>query len=286
MEIRPFGKTGQSFPILSFGGQRIVDEHRCTEDEAIQIVNTAIDRGIRYFDTAWVYSNGQAETRMGKVVKHRRNEMWIATKVWDTARDGARRQLEQSLTRLQTDYVNEWRLHNVYSFERLDAFTGKGGALEAAIRAREEGLVRHISISGHTDPQILIEGLNRFPFDSALVALSALDHFIYSFAEEFLPVARAKGIGIVAMKVLGLGSLTHEVERSLRYAFGLPVSTVIVGMETMAQLEQNLAIAESFTPMTDEERLAFFKDIIPLVRPDKMRWKASDWGNPTAWIGR
>jgi len=286
METRPFGKTGQAFPILSFGGQRIVDEHNCTEDEAAAIVNTAINRGIRYFDTAWFYSNGQAETRLGKVVKHRRSEMWIATKTWDTSRDGARRQLETSLTRLQTDYVNEWRLHNVWDFARLDAFTGKGGTLEAAVRAREEGLVRNISISCHSDPQILVEALKRFPFDSALMALSALDHFVLSFAEEFLPLANAKGVATIGMKVLGLGSLTHEVERSLRYAFSLPVSTVIVGMETMAQLEQNLAIAESFTPMSDEERLAFFKEIIPLVRPDKMRWKATDWDHPAEWVQR
>ena len=286
MESRPFGKTGESFPILSFGGQRIVDGHGCSEEEAIEIVHTAIDRGIRYFDTAWVYSAGQAETRLGKVVKHRRSEMWIATKVFDTTRDGARRQLEESLTRLQTDHVNEWRFHDVHSYARLDAFTGKGGALETAIQARNEGLVRHISISGHKDPQVLIEALNRFPFDSALVALSALDHSMYSFAEEFLPVANHKGMAVIAMKVLGLGSLTHEVERSLRYAFGLPVSTVIVGMESMAQLEQNLAIAESYTPMTDEERLAFFRDIIHLVRPDKMPWKANSWSNATAWAPR
>ena len=286
METRPFGNTGESFPILSFGGQRIVDEHNCTEDEAIEIVNTAIDRGIRYFDVAWIYSQGQAERRMGKVVKHRRSEMWLATKAWDTTRDGARRQLDQSLERLQTDYVNEWRLHNVWDYARLDAFTGKGGGLEAAVQARDEGLIRNISISCHTDPQILIEALDRFPFDSALMALSALDHFMLSFAEEFLPIANARGVATIAMKVLGLGSLTHEVERSLRYAFGLPVSTVIVGMETMAQLEQNLAIAEAFTPMTDAERLAFFQDIIHLVRPENMSWKALDWGNPTEWIRR
>jgi len=286
METRPFGKTGESFPILSFGGQRIVDDHDCTEAEAIEIVNTAIDRGIRYFDTAWIYSQGQAETRLGQVVKHRRPEMWIATKVWDTTRDGARRQLEESLTRLQTDYVNEWRLHNVWDYARLDAFTGKGGALEAAIQARDEGLVRHISISCHTDPQILVEALDRFPFDSALIALSALDHFMLSFAEEFLPVANAKGIATIGMKVLGFGSLTHDVERALRYALGLPVSTIIVGMETMDQLEENLAIAESFTPLTDEERLAFFKDILPLVQPENMRWKATDWNAPTQWVPR
>ena len=286
MQTRPFGKTGQSFPILSFGGQRIVDEHNCTEEQAVEIVNTAIDRGIRYFDTAWAYSNGQAEQRLGLVVKHRRSEMWIATKTTDTTRDGALRQLEQSLKRLQTDHVDEWRLHNQYSFDRLDAFTAKGGGLEAAIQAREQGMVRHISISGHTDPQILIEALDRFPFDSALVAVSALDHFIKSFAEEFLPVANARKVATIGMKVLGLGSLTHEVERALRYAFALPVSTVIVGMESMAQLEQNLQIAESFKPMKDEERLAFFRDILPLVRPDNLRWKADDWENPTDWKHR
>lgn len=286
METRPFGKTGESFPILSFGGQRIVDEHNCTEEEAIEIVNTAIDRGILYFDTAWVYSKGQAETRLGKVVKHRRDEMWIATKTTDTTRDGAFRQLETSLTRLQTDYVNEWRLHNIWDFARLDEFTGKGGGLEAAIQAREEGLVKNISISCHTDPQILVEALNRFPFDSALIAVSALDHFIFSFAEEFLPIANAKGIATIGMKVLGFGSLTHEVERALRYAFSLPLSTVIVGMESMAQLEQNLAIAESFTPMTDVERLAFFQEIIPLVKPENLRWKATDWVDPKEWIAR
>jgi predicted aldo/keto reductase-like oxidoreductase len=286
MQTRPFGKIGENFPIFSFGGQRIVDEHQCTEEEAIKIVNTAIDRGIRYFDTAWIYSNGQAETRLGKVVKHRRSEMWLATKTIDTTADGARQQLETSLTRLQTDYVDEWRLHNVYDYARLDEFTGKGGALETAVKARDEGLVRYISISGHTDPQILVEALNRFPFDSALIAVSALDHFILSFAEEFLPVANAKGVATIGMKVLGLGSLTHEVERSLRYAFSLPVSTVIVGMESMAQLEQNLAIAEAFTPLTDEERLSFFKDIISLVQPEKVRWKTVDWNNPTQWAPR
>jgi len=286
MESRPFGKTGKEFPILSFGGQRIVDGHGCSEEEAIGIVNAAIDRGIKYFDTAWIYSEGQAETRMGKVVKHRRSEMWIATKTWDPNKDNARKQLETSLTRLQTDYVDEWRLHNVWDYIRLDEFTSTGGALEAAIQARDEGLVKYISISCHTDPQILVEALNRFPFDSALIAVSALDHFFFSFVDEFLPIANAKGIATIGMKVLGLGSLTHEVERSLRYAFGLPVSTIIVGMETMEQLEQNLSIAENYMPLSDEERLGYFQDIIHLVKPQNMRWKSEEWNNPVKWIHR
>jgi aryl-alcohol dehydrogenase-like predicted oxidoreductase len=286
METRPFGKTGESFPILSFGAQRVVDEEGCSEDQALAILNTAIDRGIRYFDTAWIYSEGQSEERVGMVAKHRRGEMWIATKTWDTTRDGARRQLEESLTRLQTDHVNEWRMHNVWGFDRLDQMTGKGGALEAMVEAREEGLVRNLSISGHSDPQVQIEALRRFPFDTALVAVSVLDHFIYSFAEEFLPVAARLGVGVVGMKIFGYKKLAHVADRALQYALGLPLTTVIAGCSTMAELEADLAVAESFTPMTGPERLAFFREILPLVKSENMPWKSSEWGNPVEWKPR
>jgi aryl-alcohol dehydrogenase-like predicted oxidoreductase len=286
METRPFGSTGERFPILSFGAQRVVDEHNCTEEQAVAILNTAIDRGIRYFDTAWVYSRGQSEERVGKVARHRRQEMWIATKAWDRTRDGARRQLEESLTRLQTDYVDEWRLHNVWGVEELDRCLAPDGALQAMIQAREEGLVRYISISGHTDPQVQIEALSRFPFDSALIALSALDHFIYSFAEEFLPVANAKGVATIGMKVFALGKLGHVYDRALRYTLGLPVSTTIVGCSTMEELEKDLEIAENFVPLSGPERLAFFRKILPLVTPQNLPWKAPDWGNPVEWKPR
>ena len=286
METRPFGKTGERFPILSFGAQRIVDEHDCTEEQAIAILNTAIDRGIRYFDTGWIYSQGQSEERVGKVARHRRQEMWIATKAWDRTRDGARRQLEESLTRLQTDYVNEWRLHNVWGFDELDKCFAPGGALEAMIQAREEGLVRHISISGHTDPQVQIEALRRFDFDSVLIAVSVLDHFVYSFAEEFLPVANARGVATIGMKVFALNRLGHVYDRALRYTLGLPLSTVIVGCASMEELEKDLAVAESFVPLGGPERLAFFRQVLPLVTPQNMPWKADDWENPTAWKPR
>jgi aryl-alcohol dehydrogenase-like predicted oxidoreductase len=286
MQTRPFGKTGQEFPILSFGCQRIVDSEGCSEDQALEILNKALDRGIRYYDTAWIYSEGQSEKRLGMVAKHRRDEMWIATKTWDATRDGARRQLEESLSRLQTDHINEWRMHNVWDFDRLDEMTGKGGALETMIRAREEGLVGFISISGHTNPQVQIEALRRFPFDSVLVAVSVLDHFIYSFAEEFLPVAARLGVGVVGMKIFGYKKLAGVADRALRYALALPVTTIIAGCSTMAELEADLAVAESFTPMTGPERLAFFREMLPMVQPENMPWKSIEWGNPTDWKPR
>jgi hypothetical protein len=286
MEQRPFGKTGEKFGILSLGAQRIVDSHGCSEQEAITMVNYAIDHGIRYFDTAWIYSGGQSEERLGKVAKTRRKEMWIATKAWARDRTGARRQLEESLDRLQTDYVDEWRLHNIYSMDELNAVTATGGALEAALLARREGLVRFISISGHSNPQVQLEALRRFEFDSVLCAVSVLDHFILSFAEEFLPEAKSKGVAVAGMKVLGLGNLGKFYDNALRYAFSLPIDTAVVGMDSMEHLKKNLAVAETFKPLSDNERLELFREVLPMVSPKNMPWKAADWNNPVEWLKR
>jgi hypothetical protein len=110
-----------------------------------------------------------------------------------------------------------------------------------------------------------------------------LDHFIYSFAEEFLPVAQYMNVGVVGMKIVGLRALAHVADRALRYALALPLTTVIVGCSTMEQLEADLAVAEGFEPMSGPERLELFRDVLPLVEPDKMPWKAVDWGDPTEW---
>jgi len=286
MEERPYGRTGEKFPLLSFGAQRIVDSHGCSEGDALKILNYALDHGVRYFDTAWIYSEGQSEERVGKVARHRRKEMWIATKAWARDSRGARKQLEESLRRLQTDHVDEWRMHNVWSIGELDKVTAPGGALEAAVKARAEGLVRYISISGHSNPRVQIEALERFPFDSVLCATSVLDHFILSFAEEFLPVARARAVAVAGMKIMGLGRLSQQYDRALRYALGLPIDTAVVGMESMEQLKKNLTVAEDYQPLSDSERLELFKEVLPFVTPEEVPWKAENWNNPVEWKKR
>lgn len=287
MEKRKFGRIDAEFPILSFGAQRIVDEHGCTEEQAIAIVNRAIDEGITYFDTAPKYTNGQSEERLGKALKGRRDEVWIATKTHDRTRDGSWRLLEESLNRLQTDHVEEWRLHHLTYMEELDQCTAKGGALQALIEAKEQGIVKHLSISGHTNPRVQLEAIDRYPFDSALVAVSALDHMLYSFAHEFLPVAGERGVAIIGMKVLGLGRLAQWSEKALRYTFSLPISTAIVGMESMEQLEQNLEAARNFTPMTEAEQLEFFKEIMHLATPDVLKWKSRvPFADTESWYAR
>jgi aryl-alcohol dehydrogenase-like predicted oxidoreductase len=277
MEKRKFGRTGHEFPIFSFGAQRIVDEHNCTEEKAIQIVNRAIDEGITYFDTAPTYSKGQSEERLGKALGNRRDEVWIATKTGDRTRDGSWKKLEESLKRLKTDHVEEWRLHAVGTMEDLDQIFAENGALKALIEAKEQGVIKYLSISGHTNPLVQLEAINRFPFDSALVALSAPDHFIYSFAHEFLPHANEKGVAVIGMKLLGLGGLADYYEKALRYTFSLPVSTSIIGISSMEELEKNLEVARNFKPMTDIETLDFLKEIIHLASPGVLKWKAKDW---------
>ena len=131
-----------------------------------------------------------------------------------------------------------------------------------------------------------IEALRRFPFDTALVATSVLDHFIYSFAEEFLPVAARLEVGVVGMKIFAYKKLANWADRALRYALALPLTTVIVGCSTLEQLEADLAVAKHFTAMTGTERLAFFREALALVSPENQPWKAPDWEQPTDWKPR
>lgn len=277
MQTRSFGRDPHQVSLLGFGAQRIVDEHDCTEEQAIAIIRRAVEAGVNYFDTAPTYSAGQSETRVGLGLAGLRDRVWIATKTGGRTRDLALKDLEGSLKRLQTDYVDEWRIHNIMQPHDLEAIFAKGGALEAMLEAREQGLIRKISISGHTDPRLLAEAIRRFPFDSALVALSALDHFIYSFAHDFVPQAVEKGVAVIGMKVMGLGKLAPWTEQALRYTWSLPVSTAILGVSRMDELEADLAAANAFVPMTDIERVELFQQIMPLVRPDVLRWKAREW---------
>ncbi len=131
-----------------------------------------------------------------------------------------------------------------------------------------------------------MEALNRFPFVSVLCPASVLDHFVLSFAEELFPVARAKGVAVAGMKILGAGRLIKIYQKALRYAFSLPIDTAVVGMNTIDQVKANLKVAEGFTPMTPEERLELFKEILPTVSPANAPWKAEDWDNPVEWKRR
>jgi uncharacterized protein len=286
MEERLYGKTGMKFPILSFGAQHIVDSDGCSEQDALKLINYALDHGVRYFDTAHWYSGGESEERLGKVAKRRRKEMWIVTKTLDRTKQGSRQQLEESLRRLQTDYIDEWRMHYVSTFEDLEMITSPGGALETAVKARKEGLLRYISMSNHENPQVQVKALDMFPFDSMLFPASVLDHFILSFVDELVPLARLKGVAVAGMKALGLGKLAYIHDKALRFAFSQPLDTIVVGATSLEHLKKNLETANSYKPLTDTEKLELYKEVLPLVTPENVPWKAREWGNPAEWLSR
>lgn len=253
---RPFGRHHDTVSILGLGGYHLGSIG--TEREAIQVVRAAIDGGITFMDNAWEYHEGASETRMGKVLRGRRERVFLMTKVCTHGRDArtAMRQLEQSLRRLQTDYLDLWQIHECAYYNDPERHFARGGVVEALEKARKQGKVRYIGFTGHKDPDIHLRMLSYgFPFDSCQLPLNGFDASFRSFEERVLPVLARNRIAAIGMKSLGgdgraVKSKTVRVEDALRYAMSLPVVTTISGIDSMRVLRQNLAIARGFKPMS------------------------------------
>jgi predicted aldo/keto reductase-like oxidoreductase len=256
MPERTLGRTGHRVRLFSLGGQATLEKPG-THDEAIAIINRAIDLGVNYIDTAR-YGQGISQTYIGEVMKTRRKEVFLATKTRDRTRDGSLKLLEESLRLLQTDHLDLWQLHNISQLEELDQIFGKDGAIEALVKARSERIVRFLGITGHFDPDVLIEGINRFDFDTVLMALNCSDTHILPFQTKLLPLANKKGMGIIAMKIPARGRLLRpggvaSMKDAMGYVLSKPVHTVIVGCDNVKQVEENVDIAKKFKPMSEKK---------------------------------
>jgi aryl-alcohol dehydrogenase-like predicted oxidoreductase len=269
MPERPLGKTGHKVRIFSLGGQATIEKPG-TRDESIAIVNRAIDLGVNYVDTAAAYGRprvegkerweleGWSQTYIGEVMATRRKEVFLASKTDDRTRDGSLRLLEQSLKLLKTDHLDLWQLHNISTDAQLEQIFGKDGAIEALQKARDEKMVRFLGITGHSDPAVLMRGIDRFPFDAILMALNPADKHHLPFASTILPLANKKGMGVIGMKIPARGRIfkpegIQGIKGPLTYVLSLPVSTVIIGCDNVKQLEENIEIAKAFTPLPAAE---------------------------------
>jgi uncharacterized protein len=257
MPMRPLGRTGDRVGLFSLGGQATLEQPN-RESEAAAIINRALDLGVNYIDTAPAYGRGVSLGYIGEVMKTRRAEVYLATKTHLRTRDESMRLLETNLTLLQTDRLDLWQLHNIMHGEQVDQVFGRGGAMEALIEAKEQGVVRHLGLSGHYDPAPLIACIERFDFDAILMALNPTDPHLYPFAEELLPLANRKQMGVIAMKLACRGRIFRRgglssMADSMRYTLSHPVSTVIIGCDTVAQVEENVRIATAFEPMNRSE---------------------------------
>jgi len=254
MPERLLGRTGHSVRLFSLGGQAVIEKPG-TQDVSVAIVNRAIDLGVNYLDTAAGYGRGISETYYGEVLKTRRKEVFLTSKTRDRTRDGSLKILDESLKRLQTDHLDLWQLHNVMRDEEVDQILGPGGAIEALQQARDQKMVRFLGITGHYDPDVLIRAIERFPFDTILMALNPADKHRLSFIDKLLPLANQKKMGVIAMKIPARGRLFKEggitsMRDALTYVMTLPVSTVIVGVDSVQQIEENVATARDFKPMS------------------------------------
>lgn len=288
MPTRLLGKTGYKVGVLSLGGQATL-EIPGREDESEKIINRAIDLGINYIDTAASYGKGVSQLNIGRVMKTRRSEVWLSTKTHDRTHDGSMRLLEESLKNLQTDHIDTWQLHNVQRKDDLDKIFAADGAITALEKAKKEGMVRNLGITGHFEPLVLLEAIKRYQFDSILMAVNAADVHYLSFKNYLLPEAQKQGIAIISMKIATRGRMlscwtpppleeqtdarlrtpksgTISIAEALNYNMSLPVSTSIIGVDSIAQIEENVKIASVFTPLSQSQMEEIEFKTLPIVR--------------------
>ena len=293
MPTRNLGKTGYKVGIFSLGGQAAL-EKADNFDIAVPIIERALDLGVNYIDTSSIYGGPKrwSEQYVGRVMKTRRQDAFLATKTKERTRDGSLRMIETSLTLLNTDHVDLWQLHDIGLPEDVNAIFGKGGAMEALLQMQEQKVVRFLGVTGHYRPEALIDAVNRHPFDTILMALNAADTHIHSFTDQLLPLAVEKQMGIIGMKVPARGRLLstwtppsleqqqHSWEGSaiatrpgvlnmreaMHFTLTHPVSTVIVGCDSIAQLEENVQIARDFTPLSQSQMAALNQLAAPVAK--------------------
>lgn len=286
---RKLGKTGLEISILTVGGHAIGVQH-LTEQESIRIMRRAIDEGVNFFDNAWDYHNGGSEERMGKALQDGyREKVILMTKHHGRTPEYARNHLEDSLRRLQTDYIDVWQFHELDESWEVDSIY-ESGVLDFALRAKEEGKIRHIGFTGHFRPSIHLEMIHRgFEWETIQMPVNVLDQHYLSFSKNVLPVAVERNMGVIAMKTLGGGRLYEEgivtPDEALRFAWTLPVSTVCSGIESMKELEENIESARNFTPMTESEIEELLKRTIQYAYGGEYEWYKSYVPNPDHEFG-
>ena len=268
MPTRNLGRTGHKVALFSLGGESALDKPNNYE-VAVPLIERALDLGVNYLDTAPWYGRPErwSQRYIGEVMKTRRDEVYLATKTHDRSYDGSMRLLEESLRLLQTDHVDAWQLHRLsYPNDNYEVF-GKNGAMKALLEARDAGVVRYLGITGHTDPEVLMEAMRRFDFDQILMAFNAADPHHLSFTAELLPMAVEKGMGIIGMKVCARGRILRAItmREAMNYVLSFPVSTVIVGCDDIAQLEENVELARGFTPISDRQMVDLHERTKPIA---------------------
>jgi aryl-alcohol dehydrogenase-like predicted oxidoreductase len=276
LPLRKLGKTGVDVTMLGLGGAHI---GWTTEKEAQGVIEKAIEGGIRFFDCAESYSDGGSESRFGRfLVPKYRDDVFIMTKSTATDAVTAKKHLEGSLKRMNCDYIDLWQVHSLKTPEDVDKRI-ENEVLEVYIKAKAEGKVKHIGFTGHQNPfahtRMLEKTAGNDIFETIQMPVNVIDPHYHSFIRNVLPLALGRNIGILAMKTLSDGRFFRQkkvldripwesddplipnyisVKEALYFVWSLPVSVLITGAENNDFLEEKIALANSFTKITESER--------------------------------
>jgi predicted aldo/keto reductase-like oxidoreductase len=263
MPMRDLGRTGEKVSILCLGGWHI----RSVKDDAesIRIMHAAIDGGMTFFDNAWDYHDGGSEEIMGRaLVDGKRQRVFLMTKNCGRDPKTIAQHIDDSLRRLKTDVIDLMQFHEINYDNDPDWIVEQGG-LGVMLQAQKAGKVRFIGFTGHKDPRIHLDMLARHSWDTVQMPTNVLDWHYRSFLREVVPQANARGVGVIGMKSLGGGKdgmgrfISGKVctpQEAIRFALSQPIATLVTGIDSMAVLQQNLAIGQNFTPMPADEQAA------------------------------
>lgn len=268
MPTRTLGRTGVKVSAVGIGGHTIgrVPDRR----EAIRIVRSAVDEGINFIDCAWCYHGGESELRMGEALRNGyRDRVFLMTK--NHGRDAATfiRQLEESLTRLETDCIDLLQFHNIAHKSDIDNIFNRG-AIEAAMAARDEGKIRFIGFTGHHWPHLFRQMLDMdFPWDTVQLPLNLLDVHYRNFTNEILPLLVERNIGVIGMKVFSGGHIFEtgvSAREAMAYSLSLPLSTLVIGIDTIDHLRENIENLKNWRPLMEEEKELLLEHVAPYAR--------------------
>ncbi len=298
MPMRTLGRTGEKVSALGLGGSHI--GKKLSEDDAIRLIRTAIDRGLTFMDNSWDYNDGQSEIRMGKALRDRyRQKVFLMTKVDGRTKEAAAKQIDESLRRLQTDHVDLLQHHEVIRFDDPDRIFAPGGAMEAFLDAKKAGKLRYIGFTGHKDPHVhlymlSVAAAHGFHFDTVQMPLNLMDAHFRSFGKLVLPELVKQNIGVLGMKSMGDGvilkSNTVSAIECLHYAMNLPTSVVITGIDSPQMLDQAFEAARTFRPMTQQQVSALLAKTAAVAAQGKYElFKTSAHfdspAKPPEWLG-
>jgi predicted aldo/keto reductase-like oxidoreductase len=292
MIYRPLGSTGERVSAIGLGGYHI-GKPSLQEQDAIQLMRQAIDRGITFMDNCWDYNDGVSEIRMGKALAGGyRNKVFLMTKIDGRTKASAAQQINESLQRLQTEHVDLMQFHEVIRLEDPDRIFAEGGAMEAMLAAKQAGKVRYIGFTGHKDPYVHLRMLDQarargFHFDAVQMPLNVMDAHFRSFSQEVLPVLTREGIAVLGMKCFGdhfiLDSDTVKPIECLHYCLNLPIASQITGIDNRAVLDQALRAARTFSPMSAPEVASLLERTKPAAQQGKFElYKTSSHFDGTA----